>query len=161
MSSDTKHTPIAQNFVYPEISHEDRTFGYSLVGQTLRVSKDWRDYLPPIEEQNIRGVESSACFIEGQQHVIATLLEEAFLEPDKNFSARFNALLSKGTSVGGDPVRGAKSIKYDGLIPDRMMPFGGEIKSWADFHSWKGVKEKDCRAEGKRFLNEWKLNFKI
>lgn len=152
---------IEPNFIYPEIKESDRKFGAGITGDIIREDGNWRDYLPPVEDQNVRGIESSACYIEGQQHSIATIQEEEFSLPDQNYSSRFSALLSGGTQVGGDPIAGAKSIKYDGLIPDSKMPFGNDVTSWDDFHSWKGVDQSECKNLGKDFANTWDLNFKI
>lgn len=154
-----RHTKIKTNFKYPRIKSSDRTFGASL-GQVLREDGDWRDFLPPEELQNQNGVESSACYVEASQHAIAVLQEEALNLKDQNYSARFNALLSNGTQNGGDPIAGAKSIKFDGLVPDEMMSFIG-ITNWPEYHSWKGVDMLGVRAKAKEFLDKWSLNFKI
>src|SRR3990167_8240415 len=147
-----KHIKIPANFKYPELKQENYRFGSSpIVADELRPDGDWRDFLPPEEDQNKRGIESSACYIEAQQHAIATIEEETFGEIDNNYSARFNALLSDGTENGGDPIKGADSIRHDGLVKDSSMPFANEIQSWDDFHSWKGVNEKAVRAEGKKY----------
>ena len=146
------YKPVKTNFQYPTILPEHYRFGSGqIIGTPLREDGDWRDYLPPEEAQNIRGIESSACYIEAQQHAIATIEEETYDEIDNNYSARFNALLSRGTEQGGDPIAGADSIRHDGLVKDSSMPFGNEIQSWEDFHSWKGVNEKAVRAEGKKY----------
>ena len=146
------YTPVKTNFIYPEILPEHYRFGSGqIIGTPLREDGDWRAYLPPEEAQNIRGIESSACYIEAQQHAIATIEEETYDEIDNNYSARFNALLSDGTEQGGDPIKGADSIRHDGLVKDSSMPFANEIQSWDDFHSWKGVNEKAVRAEGKKY----------
>lgn len=147
------------NFIYPEISHQDRWYGANIQGQVLRQDGNWRDYLPPTEDQNIRDIESSACYIEAQQHSLATLLEEQFGLKDQNFSARFNALLSDGTQHGGDPIKGAKSIKYDGMVDDAKMPFDNSITCWDDFHSWKGVNKDDLIVLGKQWTQFWTAEF--
>ena len=152
---------MKQNFIYPEIKETDRVFGATLTGKEVNPTGDWRQYLPPTEDQNVRGIESSACYVEAQQHAIATVQEEEFNLPDLNYSARFNALLSGGTEQGGDPIRAAKSIKYDGMIPDAMMPFGGDIQSWDDFHSFKGVDMNECKQKAKEWLDRWKVDYKI
>lgn len=155
-------TPIPQNFIYPSIKEEDFIFGSGqLVGTPLREDGDWRDYLPPEEDQNIRGIESSACYIEASQHAIATIEEEQLGEVDNNYSARFNALLSDGTTVGGDPLKGGDSMRHDGLVPDSLMPFGDDIYSWDDFHSWKGVRESVVRAKGQEYLGKKILGYDI
>lgn len=156
----SKHTKIKGNFVYPEIKHTDRTYGSTILGAVVKEDGDWRDFLPPEEDQNVRGIESSACFAEGQQHTIATLQEFLYDLPDQNYSARFTALLANGTENGGDPIRAAKSIKYDGLVPEEDMTWKF-IESWDEFHSWKGVDKLTLIAKGKQWANQWKPNFKI
>lgn len=155
-------TQIPQNFIYPEIKDEDYKFGSGeLTGTPLRPDADWRNYLPPEEDQNVRGIESSACYVEASQHTIATLEDEQFGEVGNNYASRFNALLSAGTVTGGDPLRGGDSIRHDGLIPDAEMPFGDSITSWNDFHSWKGVSESLARAMGKEYLNKKIVGYDI
>lgn len=155
-------TQIPTNFVYPDVKDEDFKFGSGdLAGTPLRGDGDWRDYLPPEEDQNIRGIESSACYVEASQHAIATIEEEQFGEADNNYSARFNALLSNGTPTGGNPLQGADSMRTDGLVPDSLMPFGDYINSWSDFHSFKGVIESIVRAKGKEYLGKKILGYDV
>lgn len=150
---DLKETKIPKNFSYPLITEQHYRFGSGQVqGVVLRSDGDWRGYTPAPEDQNIRGIESSACYVEGSQHAIATLEEEMLGEKDANYSARFNALLSDGSQDGGDPLKGADSIRHDGLVAQNIMPFDEEIQSWQDFHSWKGVDELGARALGKDYL---------
>lgn len=156
-----EHTPIPVNFKYPNIKPEHWRVGAVTNKTILRPDGDWRNYLPPQEDQNKRGIESSACFIEGQQHTIATLEEEKFGEKDDNYSARFNALLSNGTETGGDPLAGADSIRNDGLISESLMPFGDDIQSWDDFHSWKDVSEQAMRLKGQEYRGKKKLSNEI
>jgi 5-methylcytosine-specific restriction enzyme A len=151
-----KHKQI-HNFIYPDIKPHHRKFGADNAGEVIRENGDWRDYLPPEEEQNKNGVESSACYIEAQQHTIATILEEEFGLPDQNFSSRFNVLLSGGTEYGGDPLAGADSIVNDGLIAESFMPFSDDISSWSEFASWKGATERVCRAAGQLFKKRWNM----
>ncbi len=160
--SDIVQTKIPTNFKYPEITGQHFLFGSGqLTPRVLRPDGDWRDYLPPEEYQNVRGIESSACYVEASQHAIATIIEEKYGVLNNNYSARFNALLSDGTEYGGDPLKGMDSIRHDGLITDEMMPFGDEIQSWADFHSWKGVDELKCRAMGKRSCSQWDIGYDV
>ena len=150
------HVPTPSNFVYPEIKASDYKFGSGqLAGVPLREDGDWRDYLPPAEEQKRNGVESSACFIEAQQHTIATIQEEQFNLPDQNYSARFNLINSNATPLGGSPLVGADSIRHDGLIPDSMLPFSDGINSWQEFNSFSGGNEVDCVREGQEWLKKW------
>lgn len=160
-SNKIQHEPIPSNFVYPEVKPQDYRFGSNkLSGVPLREDGDWRDYLPPEEDQNRGGVESSACYVEAIQHALAVIQEEQFNIKDKNYSARFNALLSNGTLWGGSPIEGVQSIRHDGLIPEDMMPFV-DINSWDEYHSWKGVDESVCRKTGKAWLEEWGVGWDI
>lgn len=157
-----RHTKIKGNFLYPQIKKEAFRFGSrQLTGTLLRPDGDWRPFTPPEELQNIRGIESSACYVEASQHTIATILEEQYKVIDQNYSSRFNALLSDGTEQGGSPIDGAQSIRHDGLIPDALLPFSDAVQSWEDFHSFKGGDETKCREEGKNWLAQWKPEYDI
>lgn len=154
---------IRKNFIYPLIDHKTRVFGsINKVGTVINPTGDWRPYLPIEEYQKVNGVESSACYIEAQQHSIATILEKQYSVVDSDYASRFNALLSEGTEYGGDPIAGAESMRTDGLIPQSMMPFDPNIiRSWDDFHSWKGADQLECIRKGQEFLKKWKLNYDI
>ena len=154
---------IKPSFIYPNIPKTAYKFGSNKFPATiLNETGDWRNFLVPEELQTRNGIESSACYVEAQQHSIASLQEKLYTELDKNYSARFNALLSDGSPFGGDPLLAAESIrKNDGLIPDIMMPFSDDISSWDEYHSWKGVNKDICIATGKDFLEKWKLNYDI
>src|SRR5574343_1276668 len=144
---------LHQSFKYPEVTDKNRTYGRSFFNNPIiRPDGDWRKSLPPYEEQRRFGVEPSSCFIEAQQHAIATIEEDQLGEKDNNYSARFNALLSDGEEYGGDPLKGAKSITTDGLVKESSMPHDNSIQNWSDFHSWKGVDEAKVRAEGQEDL---------
>src|SRR3990167_2883335 len=100
-----KKNLIKGNFKYPKLRDTDFLFGSGqLLGTPLRSDADWRTYLPPPEEQRRHGIESSACFIEAQQHTLATILEEQFGILDQNFSARFNIQFANATPEGGSPI---------------------------------------------------------
>ena len=146
------------SFIYPNIDEQTRNFAG--VAPIINLNGDWTQFVPPNEEQRQNGVESSACFVEAQQACIAILKEYIYGIKDENYSARFNALLSGGTETGGDPVKGALSIKKDGLIPQSMMDWEG-VNSFDDFHSWNGVDKGQCIAEGKKEASLWDKQFRI
>lgn len=156
-----KHTPVPQNFIYPDIPETTYVFGSGqFSGEVLRSDGDWRDYLPPEELQRRNGIESSSCYIQAQQHTLATILEEKYGVIDENFSERFNALLSSGTVNGGSPLLGAQSMRDDGLIPDSLLSFDN-INSWEEFHSFKGQSESLCRLRGNEWRTEWDPRYEI
>lgn len=156
------HTPVPNNFVYPEIKESDFVFGaQQIAGTILRPDGDWRRYTPPSEVQKKNGVESAACYIEAQQHTIATILDEQFDVVGANYSSRFNALFSNGTSGGGDALKGAQSFRDYGLVPDELLPFSDDIHSWAEFHSFKGGDQDTCMKAGKKWREEWSPKYDI
>ncbi len=149
---------IRQSFIYPDIKPEHYVFGALNAGKVIREDGDWRDYTPPTRLQIFNGVEPSDCYVIAQLHALSTIQEEEFNIPDQVYAPRFNTLLSDGTENGGDPLKGADSIRGDGIIVDSMMPFDSSITSWDDFHSWKGANEKLCRMAGQLFKQNWKAN---
>lgn len=153
---------VPNNFVYPEIKPQDFKFGSNeVIGTVLNEKGDWRSYTPPEEVQNRNGVESAACFIEAQQHTLATIQEEQFGIADQNYSARFNLIHSRATPNGGSPLVGADSIRHDGLIPDELLPFSDDINSWSEFNSFEGGNQMLCLKEGQRWLNQWNPQYDI
>lgn len=154
---------LKKNFIYPVIPKTAFKFGANnFPSAALRPDGDWRNFRPLEEYQNKNGVESSACYIYAQSHAIATLQEEQFGLLDQDYSDRFNAYLSGGTTDGGDPLAGAESMrKLHGMIPESLLPFNNEIKSWSDFHSFKGGTESLLKKKGREFLSNWKLNYDI
>jgi hypothetical protein len=159
-----KHTQIRDDFIYPqrEVIEPAFKFGSNKIkGTVLREDGDWRDYLPPFEPQERNGIESSACFIEAQQHAIATIQEEQYDLPDQNYSSRFNAQFSNASPDGGDPLLAADSFRHDGLIPEDMLPFSEIIQSWQEFNSFKGGNEKTCIEIGKEFTRKWNLKYDV
>ena len=151
-----KYFPVKQNFIYPEINEIELHLGGAGQGDIIRPNGDWRDYVPRGEEQRRHGVESSACFVEAQQHTIATLQEEKYGIKDSNFSARYTLIHSDASPNGGSPLKAAVAIKEYGLIPDSMLPFSDDIKSWEEFNSFKGGNENLCDVAGSLWRKRWK-----
>lgn len=155
-------TTLRQNFKYPELNDRHPVYGASLLmGDVVRADGDWREYTPTGEAQAHNGLDPSDCYIEAQQHIVATLEEELFNEKNNNYSARFNALLSNGAPDGGDPVAGADSIRDDGLVNEADMPFDNTIQTWDEFHSWYGVDEQTVRGKGQNYRQGKRLNFGV
>lgn len=153
--------PIPGNFTYPEnIPKPTYRFG-SLALKVLRSDGDWRPYVPEGEEQSKYGVEPSDCYIEAQQHTLATLQEEEYGLPDQDYSGRFNANFTHGSPQGGDPLLAAQSFRDQGLIPDSLLPFTPEIQSWADFVSFKGGDKDACLAAGRAWRKIWDPRYEV
>lgn len=159
-----EHTQVNTNFKYPQLETIVPAFKFGsnkIKGTILREDGDWRDYLPPFELQERYGIESSACFIEAQQHAIANIQEEQYDLPDQNYASRFNVIFSNASPEGGDPLLAADSFRHDGLIPEEMLPFTDYIQSWQEFNSFKGGDEKACIEKGREFTRKWNLKYDV
>ena len=160
--SEIKHIPTPQNFIYPEIKPEDFKFGSGqLSAEVVKKVPDWREYLPAEEIQRRNGIESSSCYVGALQNAYETVQEEKYGIIDGNYSERFNTILSDGTTVGGSPLKGAQSIRDDGMIPESLLPFDDEIMSWDEYHSFKGASETLCRLRGKEWRKKWNPEYEI
>lgn len=162
VKANMNHTPVPQNFIYPEIKKTDYIFGSGQIdAPILREDGDFRDFVPGEDEQRKNGVESSECFVKAQQNDVATLQEEKYGLLNSAYAGRFNALLGGGTPNGGSPLAAAESFRNNGLINETMLPFDENITSWGDFHSWKGGNEDLCRKAGKLWLTRWNPQYHI
>ena len=159
------YTPVPGNFVYPEIAPTTHILGVSGSGliddPILREDGDWRDYVPPEEEQNKYGVESSNCYIEANQDAIAIIQEEQHGLPDQDYSGRYNANYTDGSPQGGDPLKAGQSFRDQGLIPEAMLPFSSDIKSWREFVSFKGGSQQQCELQGKVWREDWDPKYAV
>jgi len=140
--------------LHDEIQPEDYVLGgHKLSGTVLMETGDWSSYLPLWEAQERLGVETMSCA------TFATLnaLEALFLyhfDAERNYSDRYNAIMSGTTIVGNSPQTVIESIRNDaGVIPESLFPFG-EPKSFAEYHS--GV-EKHMMVEGARWLDKYEI----
>ncbi len=157
-----KHTPVPTNFLYPDITPNDYRFGSNQVtGTILREDGNWIDYVPNSEDQNKYGVEAADCYIEAQQHAIATLQEEQYDFPNQDYSGRFNAYMSDGTQYGGNPLSGSESIRKDGLVSEMTLPFNEEIKSWNEYHNLSDSDKSKGIKEGQEWLKKWEPLYDI
>lgn len=153
---------VARSFKYPEIKETDYRFAGVLdPREILRPDGDWRNYVPPAEDQRRNGIESSSCYVQAQQHTIATILDEKYDLPDQNFSERFNFIFSGGTPNGGDPLKAAQSFRDYGLIPDALLPFSTDIQTWDEFNSFKGSHKDVCVSEGKDWRSKFDPRYEI
>ncbi len=151
-----RHEPYPSNFIYPDIKPEHYRFGANNAGDIIRENGDFRDFVP-LEYEQRRNIESSACYKLASLNGIATIQEEEFGLPNQQYSPRFNDQ-ENATPEGGDPLKFADSAREDGLIPEGMLPFSDEIDTWEKFNSFFGGNEKLCRVAGKQFSKKWKIN---
>jgi hypothetical protein len=141
---------IRQDFIYPEITEETRKYGNAFLSRPIiNPTGDYRDKLPLESPQRRYGVEPSTCYLFAQTHADATYEEAVFDEHDNDYAERFPAQFTGGTPQGGNPIKGANAIYDNGSVPEESMPFDKNIKSWEEYHSWKGVDKNKVIQEGK------------
>jgi hypothetical protein len=151
-----------QSFFYPDIKGSDYVFGSGeVLGNILAFDGDWRPFLPPSEHQRRNNIESSSCFIEAQQHTIATILERQYSLVDENYSSRFNLIFSEATPSGGDPLKGAQTFRDYGLIPDTLLPFSDLITNWHQFNSFFLGDRDQCIKAGIEWRAKWVPKYDI
>lgn len=123
-------------FVEPIITPEDYVFGLQLTPETLREDGQWDDYLPEIEIQKQRGVETSSCVTFGTLNCIEILYKRKYNQ-EPNYSERYTAVLADTNTVGTTPTAVCEAIRKQGVIADDLLPFSEDIKSFEDYHSPK------------------------
>lgn len=72
-----------------------------------------------------------------------------------NYSDRFLGIVAGTKPPGNDPQTVYEAIRKHGLIPEEMLPY---IDAPAEeYYSFKGADEAKCRAEGKKWLEQWEF----
>lgn len=145
----------------------------TLLWKKVIIDGNWKRFLPDGERQNVPfEFDTMACVsfsalntLESQLKVlqlpvehIQFLRDNGYYKNDQiNFSDKFTAIMSGTTKNGNTFVNVADSIRNDGLIPDSVLPFGGE-KSWEEWHAPAQV-SAEMKALGKRFLDFFDIGY--
>lgn len=74
-----------------------------------------------------------------------------------NLSDKFTAIMSGTTKAGNNFFSVADSIRKNGVIPESMLPFGGE-KTWEDWHNKKQITQK-MKDLGKEFTKYFDVSY--
>lgn len=94
----------------------------------------WKKYVPEGEKQN-NGLETMACTIFGSLNALETLANyHGMKDFPKDCSERFSAILAKITPTGADPQTSCEAIRRWGVIPEGVLPFNEDIKTWPNFY---------------------------
>lgn len=130
-------TTIQHGLIIPEIvENKDYVFGgYGAIdGEILQPNGQWDDYLPVEEDQNLNGIEPSACATFGTLNAVETLKRRLYGE-EYNYSDRYLAKTS-GTlpGIGNDPHRVAETLRKKGDVKESVWPFDSSIDSATKFY---------------------------
>lgn len=140
-----------------------------LVIPDVNTMADWRDFLPEGEKQYkyatfdtmscttfsalniieiwVKWHKSKGNFTKKQIETLNSL--GFFADGSLNASDRFTAIMS-GTMVNGNYFQNVlDSIRKDGLLPEVLLPFGGN--SWSEYHN-KSIITQDMKDKAKKIL---------
>lgn len=148
-------------------SPEDFVTGSSpLVFSDINPKGDWRPYLPSEERQSKDFTfDTMSCTTFSALSICETLInfhiEKGHIEKDLlkdyiddngkvNFSDRFTAVMSGTTKQGNYFQNVWSSIKKDGLLPEKDLPFGGN--TWEEYHDKSKITSK-MKAKALKILD--------
>src|SRR3990167_153033 len=141
----------------------------------INSSGDWRDFTPSEEKQYDIGFDTFSCTTFSALNVIetwvnfflknnklsasqlTTLTLLGFIENGKfNASDRFTAIMS-GTMPNGNYFKNVwDSIRKDGILPDKDLPFGG--KNWNEYHN-KTLPTQYLKDKAKKILDIFDFSY--
>jgi len=75
-----------------------------------------------------------------------------------NFSDRFLAIASSTTFSGNDPKRVAQTLREKGAIPEELLPFSDNIKTFNEYHSPNPL-PSSLLKEGLKFLDKFEISY--
>jgi hypothetical protein len=173
MKKDVKQTGLILE--KPQLT--DRVFSAELDLGGVSEPINWRERLPVYERQYARGkgyyFDTQACVTFSGLSVIQMqftkmhlprphfefLRDNGYLneEHKPDFSEKFNAILSNTTKEGNRFTTVARSFRHDGLIPNKMLPFG-DSKVWEEWHDKKQITE-EMVALGKKFKEYFDISY--
>lgn len=113
-----------------------------------QIDGNWTDYLPEFENQKNQFLDSKCCTVFGTLNAIE-ILDRRVFDKKSNYSDRFTAITSKTTTSGNDPEKVARSIKYNGLIDEKLLPFDDRIKNAEQFFT---LENEECLFPA---ANDW------
>jgi hypothetical protein len=137
---------------YPKHTVKDYILGAkrSAPFEVINESGDWRPYLPVYEQQRKR-IETFGCSNFGSLSEIE-ILENYIENKDSNYSERFTAVMSGQTKNGNDPHKVMESIRRDGVVDEKDLPFTSGM-SFGEYLSPKPMRH-DLIEKGKNWVYE-------
>ena len=125
--------------------------------EVRRADGQWLNDLPQGEIQLKNEVETFSCVSFGTLN-IAEILEKVKFNSISNWSDRFLAIASNTSPQGNDPKTVAQTFRDAGAIPEEMLPFSDDIKSFEEYHSPKPL-PSGFTDIGKDWLKTWEIGY--
>lgn len=119
---------IKDGLVYPEkLDPKDYVLGASRSApfEVVNEAGDWTSYLPVHETQKKR-MDSNGCTNFGSLNMLEIMVYFLY-RLRRNYSERFQAVVSGQNRYGNDPQNVMESIRKLGALPDSLLPFTDDM----------------------------------
>lgn len=117
----------------------------------------WQKYLPKKEIQKRGPLETMACTIFGTANAYETLAAfHGFDDFPRDLAERYNAVLAKITPQGGSPHQSCETFRIFGALPEHVLPFSEDIRSWEHFY-FPNPMDEDFVREAQQLLTRFVL----
>lgn len=124
--------------------------------ELLNKEGDWFDFLPLGEDQLIKfKFDTMSCVTFSALNNIEMQLKK-ITGKEFNFSDRFIAIMSGTTRNGNTLVNVADAIRKYGLIPEEMLPFGGN--TFEEYHNKNMITDEMLKV-GQEFLKKYDIGY--
>lgn len=136
---------------------EDYVLGgfMALPKEVLQPDKNWQDFLPVKEYQNLNNIEPYACVTFTILNAIEILIKRKY-GLDRNYSDRFLAAMSGTREGGNSPNSVAQYLHSEGVVLQEVWPFDQNIDSFEKFYS---PVPPELIELAKEFLNEFDFKY--
>ena len=128
-------------FIEPVLKQEDWVLSGNLDKIILQEDGQWGNFLPEVEYQKKYGIETSACATFTSLNCLEILFNRVY-NLQANFSERYTSILGSTTPLGASPQDVAESMRKNGVIAQKYLPFDESIETFDDFHSPTPMAEK-------------------
>lgn len=161
--------PQPKGFIPEETRPDHWTLGSGIARKKLGAGlindrADWSKWLPKKEIQKRGNLETMACTIFGTANCFETLANfHGFNDFPKDLAERYNGVLAQITPNGGSPHKACETFRLFGGLPEDLLPFSEDIRSWEYFYAPNPMDE-DFVREGQNLLtkfvmgHEWVFN---
>lgn len=145
----------SHGFLYAPPPAGARMFG-GTQRKILCPSRDWTEFLPRFEKQNLKYFDSMACVsFSGLNNLEIIYKKKYGIEVD--FEDHFTAVASGTTRSGNYFYKVGDSVcQYDGLVKQGSWPLDELWKEWGDFYT---AIPDSIRKEGKDYLNQADISY--
>jgi len=158
-----KQSGYIHDYSEKDYHSEDTIFG----AVDINPSADWTKYLPVGEKQSKDYVfDTMSCTTFSALNTIETwmkyldesgklsqaqkdALADFYIDGEFNISDRFTAIMGGTTQKGASFRQIWDSIRKDGILPEKDLPFGGN--NWDEYHD-KSVITEEMKAKAKSYL---------